>query len=134
MLEQQPTHIIEYGQMPTREDEPPKAAELLFRFSDGMLIADRIGNLVRFGEDPKETRHRRFLNEQAAQIFLRNLPRLFQNEIDPPPQPKDFKTPNDFQNAQVSWSSRQPNFVIEIRMQGLLDSQGKTPIQRVSVN
>jgi hypothetical protein len=64
---EQTTHIIMRTQSQDRED--------LYR-ADGMLLASRQGDLVRFGNEPKEAGNRLFLNPEFAALWLRKVPSM----------------------------------------------------------
>jgi hypothetical protein len=49
--------------------------EDLYR-ADGMLLASRQGDLVRFGNEPKEAGNRLFLNSDFAKAWLRKVPMM----------------------------------------------------------
>lgn len=59
------THIIMQFESQNRED--------LYRADDGMLIACRQAEIVRFGTEPKEAANRLFLNAEFASKWLRRL-------------------------------------------------------------
>lgn len=61
------THIIMQTLSQDRED--------LYR-ADGMLLASRQGDLVRFGNEPKEAGNRLFLNKEFAAAWLRKVPAM----------------------------------------------------------
>jgi hypothetical protein len=61
------THIIMITASQDRED--------LYR-ADGMLLASRQGDLVRFGNEPKEAGNRLFLNSDFAKAWLRKVPMM----------------------------------------------------------
>lgn len=61
------THIIMQTKSQDRED--------LYR-ADGMLLASRQGDLVRFGNEPKEAGNRLFLNAEFAAAWLRKVPMM----------------------------------------------------------
>ena len=61
------THIIMQTLSQDRED--------LYR-ADGMLLASRQGDLVRFGNEPKEAGNRLFLNKEFAAAWLRKVPKM----------------------------------------------------------
>lgn len=61
------THIIMTTASQDRED--------LYR-ADGMLLASRQGDLVRFGNEPKEAGNRLFLNTDYAKAWLRKVPMM----------------------------------------------------------
>lgn len=61
------THIIMKTQSQDRED--------LYR-ADGMLLASRQGDMVRFGNEPKEAGNRLFLNSDFAALWLRKVPAM----------------------------------------------------------
>lgn len=61
------THIIMITASQDRED--------LYR-ADGMLLASRQGDMVRFGNEPKEAGNRLFLNSDFAKAWLRKVPAM----------------------------------------------------------
>jgi hypothetical protein len=61
------THIIIQTLSQDRED--------LYR-ADGMLLASRQGDMVRFGNEPKEAGNRLFLNKDFAAAWLRKIPMM----------------------------------------------------------
>ncbi len=61
------THIIIQTLSQDRED--------LYR-ADGMLLASRQGDMVRFGNEPKEAGNRLFLNKDFAAAWLRKVPAM----------------------------------------------------------
>lgn len=61
------THIIMRTLSQDRED--------LYR-ADGMLLASRQGDMVRFGNEPKEAGNRLFLNPEFAALWLRKVPAM----------------------------------------------------------
>lgn len=61
------THIIMQKLSQERED--------LYR-ADGMLLASRHGDMVRFGNEPKEAGNRMFLNPEFAAAWLRKVPMM----------------------------------------------------------
>ena len=60
------THIIMRFPSQNRED--------LYRADNGMLVASRQSECVRFGIEPKEAGNRLFLNAEFAALWLRTLP------------------------------------------------------------
>lgn len=127
-----PTHIILRFEIEAPNQAGKVISEQLFRSEDGMLIAERQNELVLFGEDPKETRHRRFITKQAAEAFLRNIPRLLANEADPPPQQKDFPTGGLLAAEMTNWEARKPKFLIEIHKPGIIDPTPR-PSERITL-
>jgi hypothetical protein len=69
---------------------PSQNSDLLYRASDGMNLACRMGATVISGVDPNPAKkeHRNFLDENYALMYLRRLADLDQNHIDP----KDERT------------------------------------------
>jgi hypothetical protein len=61
------THIIMKTESQDRED--------LYR-ADGMLLASRQGDMVRFGTEPKEAGNRLFLTPAFAAVWLRKVPAM----------------------------------------------------------
>jgi hypothetical protein len=61
------THIIIQTLSQDRED--------LYR-ADGMLLASRQGDMVRFGNEPKEAGNRLFLNSEYSAAWLRKVPAM----------------------------------------------------------
>jgi hypothetical protein len=59
------THLLMITASQDRED--------LYR-ADGMLLASRQGDLVRFGNEPKEAGNRLFLNSDFAKKWIRKIP------------------------------------------------------------
>ena len=58
----------------------PKKGSTLSRNADGMVLARRVGNLVAWGEDPRQQLQRVFTDETYAQIFLRKIGDLDQQQ------------------------------------------------------
>jgi hypothetical protein len=48
-------------------------SEILYRASDGMVIAGRSGTVVQFGENPMATEQRQFLDKSSAAAYLRKI-------------------------------------------------------------